>query len=227
MMTGSKGVDGEVDKKQVCHYIGCDGEEKLSARVTSLIDDYAENVHQLIDPYYSYIIRNIEHVCGPISIIEGAIIIESEVIARLLEQCHVVAVFAATIGEHLEETVRRLAEDKLVLQAAVLDAIGSDATERLADFVQGQVDEIASAHGLVASQRFSPGYCDWDVAQQKALFQAMKGHTARIRLTDGYLMIPRKSVSGIIGIGPSNNNLRHYQPCKTCDKEDCQGRREA
>ncbi len=37
-------------------------------------------------------------------------------------------------------------------------------------------------------------------------------------------MIPRKSISGIIGIG-SNGNVQDYNPCKTCEKHDCLGRR--
>jgi len=130
-----------------------------------------------------------------------------------------------TIGEHLEETACRLAEDGLIVQATVLDAVGSVAAEEVADFVQGKVREIASDQGLVVSQRFSPGYCDWDISQQRTIFWAVNGDSMGVHLTDGCLMIPRKSISGIIGIGPRYANVENYNPCKTCDKHDCQGRR--
>ncbi|MFC1861070.1 vitamin B12 dependent-methionine synthase activation domain-containing protein, partial [Chloroflexota bacterium] len=115
------------------------------------------------------------------------------------------------------------AKGGLVLQSAVLDSIGSNAVEKLADSVESQISEVANNQGFTITRRISPGYCDWNVNQQKMLFQAMKGDNAGVRLTDGFLMIPRKSISGIIGIGPSE--IEKYTPCYTCDKYDCVGRR--
>lgn len=40
------------------------------------------------------------------------------------------------------------------------------------------------------------------------------------------LMLPRKSMPGIIGIGLGNDNVGHYNPCQSGDKHDCEGRRE-
>ena len=218
-------IDIEIDKKQVCHYIGYDAHYKSPSRISSLIDEYIENAHRLIEPSYSYVIKDIEQVQGSIVVIEGSITFESQVTARLLEQCYKVAVFLVTIGARLEEMVCQLAEDGLILHATVLDAIGSDAAERVADFVQGRIEEMASAQGLVTSLRFSPGYCDWDIGQQKKIFRAVDGNSIGIRLTKECLMIPRKSISGAIGIGPPSGNVGNYNPCKTCKKYDCPNRR--
>jgi len=215
----------DIDRQQVLHNIGYGTDCKLSTRISSLIDEYVENIHYLIEPSYLCVIRDIECVQGSIVVIEGSIIFESQVIAPLLEQCEKAAVFLVTIGEHLEEMAYRLAEDGLIVQATVLDAIGSVAAERVADFVQDRIREIANDQGLVISQRFSPGYCDWDIGQQRAVFWAVSGDSVGVRLTEGCLMIPRKSISGVIGIGPRDGNVENYNPCKTCDKYDCQGRR--
>ena len=215
----------DIDRQQVLHNIGYSADYKLPARILSLVDEYAEHACHLIEPSYSCVIRDIEWVWGSSVCVEGSIIFESEVIAQLLAQCHKVAVVLATIGKYLEETACRLAEDGLILQAAVLDAIGSVAAESVANFAQGRVGEIASGQGLVISPRFSPGYCDWDIGQQEIVFRAVDGDSAGIRLTERYLMIPRKSISGIIGIGPPHANVENYNPCKTCNKYDCRGRR--
>ena len=110
-----------------------------------------------------------------------------------------------------------------MVQSAVLDAIGSVAAEKVADFVQRRVGEVAHAQGLYISQRFSPGYCDWDIGQQKTVFWAVNGNAMGVRLTERCLMVPQKSISGIIGIGTTE--VESYNPCKTCDKQDCRGRR--
>jgi hypothetical protein len=218
-------VDIEIDKKQVCQYIGYDDDQHLSARISSLIDDYAEHAHSLINPLFSYVIKDVEWARGSISLIEGSVIFKSRIIARLLEHCPQVAIFVVTIGKYLEETAWQLAKDGLILQATVLDAIGSDAVEKVADFAQDRIKEVAKAQGLVISRRFSPGYCDWNIGQQRMLFYALTGDTVGIRLTGECLMIPQKSISGIIGIGPSKADVEDYNPCRTCRKKNCPGRR--
>ena len=207
------------------HNIGYDTNCRLSTRIASLIDEYVENAYYLIEPSYSCVIRDINLVQDSHVVIEGEIVFESKVIAPLLEQCEKAAVFLVTIGEHLEEMAYQLAEDGLIVQATVLDAIGSVAAEGVADYVQGKIKETANNQGLVISQRFSPGYCDWDISQQRTVFWAVSGDSMGIHLTDGCLMIPRKSISGVIGIGPRYGNVENYNPCRTCDKHDCQGRR--
>ncbi len=213
-----------IDRQQVLHNIGYGADCKPSARIESLVNKYVENTCHLIEPSYSYVIRGISLVQGSRVVIEDSVTFQSKVIARLLEQCEKVAVFLATIGNRLEEMVCHLAEEGLVLQAAVLDAIGSDVAETVADFVKDRIGEVAGAQGLGISQRFSPGYCDWEVSQQKMVFRAMNGNYAGIRLTEQCLMLPQKSVSGIIGIGP-RNSVENYNPCKTCKKRNCIGRR--
>jgi cobalamin-dependent methionine synthase I len=213
----------DIDKQSVLSQIGYVDEYQPSARIESLVNDYIENYHDMLAPSYSYTIKNVIAVRGKSVIIEDSIKFESEIISQLLAQCEKVAIFATTIGSHLEEMVAYLAENGLVLQATVLDAIGSNAAERSAVFVEDKIRRLASFFGLSASRRFSPGYCDWEVNQQKMVFRALNGDTAGIRLTDSLLMLPRKSVSGIIGLAESD--IRNYNPCATCRKQDCPGRR--
>ena len=225
MLVANREIDIEIDRKQVYRYLGYGADYKLSTRISSLIDEYAEHAHHLIEPSYSYVIRDIEWARGSIAFIEGSVIFKSKVIVQLLEQCSKVLMFVVTIGEHLEETAHQLAKDGLILQSTVLDTIGSSAVERVADLVQDRIGEVASAEGLVTSRRFSPGYCDWDIGQQRMVFWALNGDTVGVHLTGECLMIPQKSISGIIGIGLPDSNVEYYNPCKTCDKHDCQGRR--
>ena len=215
----------DIDRRQVLSHIGYGDDYQPSARITSLVNDYIENYHDLMAPSYSYAIKDIVSVQGDRVTIEDSITFESRVIARLLEPCEKVAIFALTIGNHLEEMVTYLAENGLIVQANVLDAIGSGAAEQLAVFVEDKIRKIAASQGLIISRRFSPGYCDWELSQQKMVFRAMNGDSAGVYLTEGCLMLPQKSISGIIGIGPASRNIENYNPCHTCNKKDCPGRR--
>ena len=58
-------------------------------------------------------------VCGQgsISFIRDEVIFKSQVIARLLEQCQQVVIFAVTIGNRLEEIRRNVGGDESARQA--------------------------------------------------------------------------------------------------------------
>jgi len=220
----SEHADIEIDRQRVVHTIGYGTQHKPSARVESLIDKHIEAAYQFIEPSYSYAVKNIDDVRRSCVFVEDSIVFESRVIAQLLKQCERVAVFLVTIGNGLEEKVCQLAEEGLVLEASVLDAIGSSAAENVAEFVQDRVVEMAHAQNLCTSRRFSPGYCDWALRQQKMVFKAINDNSTGVRLTKECLMIPRKSISGIIGIGPTD--MKNYNPCNTCKKRNCLGRRD-
>jgi hypothetical protein len=70
----------------------------------------------------------------------------------------------------------------------------------------------------------SPGSGDveiWPVSQQKELFAILDGVTPHIgvRLTDSMLMIPNKSVSGIVF--PTEVD---YRGCQVCHRQNCPNR---
>jgi cobalamin-dependent methionine synthase I len=125
----------------------------------------------------------------------------------------------------LEETVGQLADDNLIVEAYVLDAIGSSVAESLADLLQDKIRDEAHSHGLCISRRFSPGYCDWDISQQEMVFPALNGDSSGVFLSDEFMMTPQKSISGIIGIGLCDSGMDSFNPCKTCNKRNCPGRR--
>ncbi|MFC1954531.1 vitamin B12 dependent-methionine synthase activation domain-containing protein [Chloroflexota bacterium] len=214
-----------LDKQQVLKNIGYADECEPSVRIDSLVNDYIDNYHHLIDSSASCIVKRIESVEGNITDIEDSISLNSSAISRLMEHCREVAIFTLTIGNRLEDMVGYLAEKGHVLQATVLDAIGSGAVETLAASVEENVKQEAGSNGMVISQRFSPGYCDWDVSQQEMVFRAMGENTAGVHLTGEYLMLPQKSISGIIGIGSAEKEIESYTPCTNCRTVDCPGRR--
>jgi len=224
-MVVSGRIDIGIDRRSVCRYLGYKADVEPSARIASLLDEYIERARHLIEPFYSYIINDINRVEGSRASVKGRIVFKSEVIARLLKRCEKVAVFILTIGSRLEETVGWLADDGLIVEAYVLDAIGSSVAESLADVVQSKIGDLAQAQGLCISRRFSPGYCDWDINQQRVLFRAMDGDSSGVCLSEECMMMPQKSISGIIGIGLCDQGVESYNPCETCNKRNCLGRR--
>jgi hypothetical protein len=133
-----------------------------------------------------------------------------------------VAVFVATIGPRLEQTARALLAGGQLLEGFVLDAVGSLAAEAVADATQNEVQAFAAAQGWKTTNRFSPGYCTWETGGQHALFSLLPARPAGVTLNDSALMMPLKSVSGVIGLGPAVE-YRPYR-CELCTLADCHAR---
>ena len=91
--------------------------------------------------------------------------------------------------------------------------------EKAMDNIQGQLKEEFSKKGFGMTNRFSPGYCNWLVKEQKKLFSLLPSTPCNIQLSESSLMIPSKSISGIIGIGTSVRFVEH--DCSLCGMKNC------
>ena len=141
------------------------------------------------------------------------------IIARQLAGSTAYALFIATAGAEYEEYLRRLRVEGDEVRAYIADALGSVIAERCADALEGHLQASIDKLGWRHTNRFSPGYCGWAVDEQRALFPLFGGHTCGVSLTEGALMVPLKSVSGIIGLG-AEVTRRDYA-CRMCGYEKC------
>ena len=105
------------------------------------------------------------------------------------------------------------------LKGYVADTIGSELVESTADIVETRITEAIKRLDMNCTNRYSPGYCGWDVSEQHKLFSLLPAGFCGVKLTPSALMTPIKSISGIIGIGPLCRK-KEYQ-CSLCDLKDC------
>jgi hypothetical protein len=130
-----------------------------------------------------------------------------------------------TIGDALETRVRRLFDARELPLAVMLDSIGSAATEHLAESANDRLCRLAIPLGLRVTNRISPGYAGWDVADQRGVFRLGGGESAGIRLNEACVMTPGKSISFMVGIGPHARVDHYFTQCRRCWMRDCAYRR--
>jgi hypothetical protein len=135
-------------------------------------------------------------------VIGGALRSASRSLDERLEGCSVAALFAATIGSALEDKVHGLQESGELSRALLADAYGSSAAIALGMAVEEVVSREFRAAGLLAGKRYAPGYGDFELASQEALLRLVSADRVGIVLTEDSLMIPAKSISGVIGGRP-------------------------
>lgn len=152
----------------------------------------------------------------------GTVFTTQRIVAGALARAEHVVLFAATIGTEFEEWARATMTDDPAL-GFIADAVGSAAAEALADRLHDQIALEMARRGWSVTNRYSPGYCGWSVAEQRALFALLPPGFCGITLGESALMQPIKSVSGLVGVGP-DVRFADYQ-CETCRQPDCTYRR--
>ena len=136
-----------------------------------------------------------------------------------------VAAAVCTIGDALERRVATLWEARELPLASMLDSVGSGAVESLAEYVNDVLCSQGLAAGLRVTNRISPGYADWDVAEQRALFRLCPGAPAGVTLNDACFMTPGKSISLLVGAGARARVDHYFSQCARCWMRDCAYRR--
>ena len=145
------------------------------------------------------------------------------IIQRQLRGSEAYALFVCTSGTEFEQYQQRLMREGDMVHVFIADALGSVIAEKTADLMEQHLQQSIDKLHWHHTNRFSPGYCGWHVREQQQLFPLFGGHTCGITLTDSSLMVPIKSVSGIIGVGEKVRRLDYT--CGLCDFEKCYKRR--
>lgn len=147
------------------------------------------------------------------------------IIGRQLQGSEAYALFIATAGTEYDDFARHQRQHGDLLRQYIADALGSVVAERCADameqHLQTSIDKLLWHH----TNRFSPGYCGWPVDEQQPLFSLFRGHTCGVTLTSSSLMLPVKSVSGIVGLGAKVR--RKDYTCHLCNYAKCYKRHTA
>jgi len=133
------------------------------------------------------------------------------------------ALFLCTAGDFFTQMTDHYNQRGDLLEAFIVDAIGSMIVESAMDKIQESLLKDMQAAHLGISNRYSPGYCNWHLSEQKTLFQLIGENPIDVRLSESCLMQPIKSVSGVIGIGEQITKSEYG--CATCNSEHCIYRR--
>jgi hypothetical protein len=132
----------------------------------------------------------------------------------------------ATIGPKVETRAAELVNTRRAADGLIVDAVGTVAVERTADFVEAKVRRDCAGLDWKVSRRYAPGYCGWEMESQKEIFSHFHD-TLGIKLTSGCLMIPEKSLSFVCLLSREGDfSLVKVGNCKRCRQEDCPYRSE-
>ena len=151
--------------------------------------------------------------------IENQLFFPGKIVVSQLKEASKIAIYVCTAGSGISDLSKQKAAKGEEMTAYVLDVIGSVTVDKASGKLQEKILEEANQEGLNISNSFSPGYCNWNVAEQHKLFSLLSPQICGISLSNSALMYPVKSVSGITGIG-KHCKQTGYQ-CNWCTDRNC------
>lgn len=114
--------------------------------------------------------------------------------------CAELFIFAATIGIAYDRLVQT-ARLSSMAKASFLNAIGAAAVEDVCDRLNEELRQLAAAEQKSLRPRYSPGYGDYDLENQRGIFSVLDPpkHIG-VSLKENLIMVPEKSVTAVVGI---------------------------
>ena len=159
--------------------------------------------------------------------LEDGTVFESPNLALILRGSREACLYVLTLGPGVDREMGCANDDPAKLLASVVvGVIASVAIHKLGTRIVSTVkDRFAEPRGLGATCRFGPGQSHWPIREQRKLFAVCDAGRIGVRLTESCLMVPTKSISGLIGIGPKERISTVGSACELCPKMDCSNRR--
>ena len=197
-----------LNMNEILKYLGFRGQE--------LTEEIAAQIRRCTDEVLAAATPRLTYRHAPLE--DGAVLgvtFAGNDIPAMLEPCEEVVLFGATLGPGVERLMMRY-EVVNAADSVIMDACASTAIENICNNFESDMRRAVEAEGRYLTDRFSPGYGDLPITEQPKFF-ALLDMTRRIgvSLTLTTIMVPRKSVTAIMGIA------RTPQPHRPPDCEHC------
>ncbi len=138
---------------------------------------------------------------------------------RVLDDIHRVFAYVATCGDEME------LYDVSQLDMLAPYWVDQIKQQGLRDARLGLMAYCRQTCGISRPKSLNPGSGNvdiWPIEQQQGLFEVLGGsQDIGVSLTESFLMLPNKSISGFIFASPTVD----YESCAYCEKERCPNRR--
>jgi len=221
------GIDWDRVKKETlrAEKIDVSRSDERSDNIKKALGESIRKARSLAAPRYVFEEKKLLAIRDDSIELEGGVTFLTKKIPPFIKGADSLALFVVTIGDMLEKEAGVLTAGKDLLGGYLLDRIGSFAVESLAENLEKRLRKDYSNNKKSLSSRFSPGYCDWPVEEQFKLAKAVDFSKAGVELTEGCMMVPKKSISAIAAVAAEGVFKDFISSCDICEKQGCSYKR--
>ena len=183
------------DKKEALRYFRA---QQGDAQAEAAVDRAYEKLRKELQPRYT--VKKFGCKADGESVaLDNGTVFRSKALARYVGDSTELFLFGATLGSRVDVALRRMAMTS-VAEAGAGQAVAAALIETYCDGCCAELQKQLPT-GKQLKWRFSPGYGDWDLEEQKILFPVLDcAHTIGLTLTESCMMAPVKSVTAVIAV---------------------------
>lgn len=213
-MTTTKIV--KLNREEVAKYLGF-GNRVITKQMEKMIEMAEQLVLNTIVPRYIYKVFEIEEFTDGIHFRGTNLVLDSADIKSHLKGCSKAIIICATVSEGIDNLIRRISMQDMAL-SVVVDCTASVACEAVGDIVDEELSKLFEDSYLTF--RFGVGYGDLSLDYQKDILNILEaGKRIGVTLTTGNIMLPRKTITGIIGVSDIPLGGKR-KGCAICNMKD-------
>ncbi|MCI6639784.1 MAG: hypothetical protein MSH10_03155 [Pygmaiobacter massiliensis] len=211
-----------LDRKELLYYLGYRG-QPIDAQTADRLDRCEEKVLKAAQPRWTLRRFQLDELGQPTG---SGLVLQGKDIFRHLAGCFELVVMVATLGSQVETLLMRTGLCDMA-DSLVMDAAASCAIEAVCNRLEEKLRSRVQEEGMYLTGRFSPGYGDLPLTLQADILRITNAaRTIGLTLTSTNLLVPRKSVTALLGVSRSPVATRP-DPCAACRlRENCQHRKE-
>jgi hypothetical protein len=176
----------------------------------------------LLEPAVAYEFYAVRSMSDNQISLERDEVLQGPLLPAIFPEAKELAVVLSTIGPRLEKQVTDYSRNGATMQGTILDGIGSAAVDKLVSEVLRLIATEVSSRGYEISSPVNPGMPGFPLTEQWNLLGLVNADEIEVRLTASGVLIPRKSTSMVIGIGPQMRRWTQAEVCARCSlRETC------
>ncbi len=201
------------DRRTICCYIGIrDG--KPDEQTEKLIDEAIKLLAEDIVPAQVYAAHDCIKTEEGVKLSGCALLLAGNDIKSLLAESDRAVLLCATLGSGVDARLRQLQVSDVAL-ALVYDAAASVVIDDICDEIQEEIRKKLPE--MEHTMRFSPGYGDLPLECQADFLRAVNAEKrAGVRLTEGGMLTPIKSITAVFGLLPAKQEDRILNVKPSC-----------
>lgn len=201
--------EGIINKAEVIRYLGY-GSNSPDPETDKLIDEAIKLAQNELKPRA---IHGIFELSDNFNLLSG-----NDIRAHLkgAESC---VIFAATLGTKAELQINFFQKTDMQ-KAVIFDAVCDAFIEGFCDRYCKKLENELREKNLYLNTRFSPGYGDYSIEKQKDIISYLRADKLiGLTVTDSFILLPRKSVTAVMGVFTSPP-VGRARGCESCNMKD-------
>lgn len=173
----------------------------MSSHQANIIEAHIEEAFSQCLPQGRYIIFDITSHEPNSTSINPKYCFLSKAVAEFLKNSMQVVLMAGTVGHDIMSTIKSAINTEDAVKAMIYDAVASETADACLDWLCNHLKgELPRTGHILTKYRYSAGYGDFPLSEQKKFYELLKLNEMGITLSESYILNPEKTVTALAGI---------------------------